>query len=145
MTLIPWESMKNIEDMFDRYSRALPWNRSSTWPLMAEWNPRVDICETDGIYMIKADVPGVEKDDLKVCLDQGVLTIEGERRQEQREDHARLHRVERFYGHFARSFTLPADAEASGLVAEAHDGQLTVKVPKKTATPASEAIQIPVA
>lgn len=145
MTLIPWESMKNIEDMLDRYSRSLPWNRGSSWSMMSEWNPRVDISETDGTYMIKADIPGVEKKDLKVCLDQGVLTIQGERRQEQHEDHARLHRMERFYGNFTRSFTLPADAESSGLVAEAHDGQLTVKVPKKVATPSAEAIQVPVA
>ena len=144
MTLIPWESMKNIEDMFDRYTRALPWNRASSWPLMAEWNPRVDISETDGTYLIKADIPGVEKNDLKVRLGQGVLTIQGERRQEQHEDHARLHRMERFYGNFTRSFTLPDDAEASGLVAEAHDGQLTVSVPKKVAAPSAEAIQIPV-
>jgi HSP20 family protein len=144
MTLIPWESMKNIEDMLDRYSRALPWNRANSWPLMAEWNPRVDISETDGTYLIKADIPGVAKNDLKVRLDQGVLTIQGERHQEQHEDHARLHRLERFYGNFTRSFTLPDDAEASGLVAEAHDGQLTVSVPKKVAAPSAAAIQIPV-
>jgi HSP20 family protein len=111
---------------------------------VAEWNPRVDIAESDDAYEIHADIPGVAKGDLKVTVQDGVLTIQGERRQEERDENARIHRLERFYGSFTRSFTLPADADISGLRASSGDGQLTVTVPKKTSAPASEAVHVPV-
>jgi HSP20 family protein len=145
MALEKWEPMKGIEEFFDRYARlmALPAARSSGG--FGDWHPRVDIHETDEAYSIKADVPGVEKGDLKVSLDQGVLTLQGERRQERRDDKERLHRVERLYGSFSRSFTLPADADEAGLKATANDGQLTIEIPKKAdATALSSPVQVPV-
>ncbi|MFY7695987.1 MAG: Hsp20/alpha crystallin family protein, partial [Cyanobium sp.] len=86
-----------------------------------------------------------EKNDLKVTLEQGVLTLQGERRQESREDRDRMHRVERVYGGFSRSFTLPGDADEAGLKAAAKDGQLTIEIPKKAgvARPPSP-VQVPV-
>lgn len=131
MALEKWEPMKGIEDFFDRYGRLATWPTIRPWGGFGDWQPRVDIRETDGVYQMKADVPGVEKDDLKVSLDQGVLTLQGERRQDTTEDRDRLHRVERFYGSFSRSFTLPADADERGLRASAKDGQLTIEIPKK--------------
>jgi HSP20 family protein len=145
MALEKWEPMKGIEEFFDRYGRLAAWPGGRPWSGFGDWQPRVDIRETDGAYQIQADVPGVAKDDLRVSLDQGVLTLQGERRQESREDHDHLHRVERFYGSFSRSFTLPSDAEEAGLKATAKDGQLTIEIPKKASAagpPAS--VQVPV-
>lgn len=151
MALIPWdtmkdEAMKDIEDLFDRTSQSLSWpllRRSGMASLLAS-QPRVDIVERDGVYVIEADVPGIARDDLHVRVDDGVLTIQGERRHEKREDQARFHRLERLYGSFTRSFTLPADSDCSGLSASCHDGQLSVMVPRKAAPAASNAIEVPV-
>jgi len=127
-------------------SRSWPWpaGRGASLLSVGDWNPRVDISEADDHYEIQADIPGVAKDDLKVTVDNGVVTIQGERTQEKEEDTKRLHRVERFYGSFTRSFTLPDDADASGLKAAAKDGQLTVTIPKKASAPSSTAVQVPV-
>ncbi|MCP9929934.1 Hsp20/alpha crystallin family protein [Cyanobium sp. AMD-g] len=148
MAIIPSETLKDVEELFDRYTRTLPWpwagGRASSAGALAEWNPRVDIVETDGAYEIQADIPGVRKEDLKVTIDQGVLTVQGERQQEKKEDSARMHRVERFYGQFSRSFTLPEDADTSGLQATAKDGQLTVTVPRKGPAPSAEPTQVPI-
>ena len=146
MALIQWESLKDIEDLLDRYTRSFPWpsGRGSSLLGTGNWHPRVDISEKDDHYLIKADIPGVAKEDLKVTVENGVLTIEGERRQEKKEENERLHRLERSYGSFSRSFALPDDADASALRANAAEGQLTVTVPKKAATAAASAVQVPV-
>ncbi|KMM17949.1 Hsp20/alpha crystallin family protein [Synechococcus sp. GFB01] len=144
MTLLSkWEPLREIEELFNR---PWPWpaGRGSALQGLSDWTPRVDISEDASHYAIKADIPGVAKDDLKVSVDNGVVTIQGERRQEKEEENKRFHRVERFYGSFTRSFTLPDDADASGLKATARDGQLTVTIPKRTSEPSSTAVQVPV-
>ncbi len=95
-----------------------------------EWSPFVDIKETDEEYLVRAELPGLKKEDVKVSLDEGVLTIEGERRHEKEEKNERIHRVERFYGTFCRSFTLPDYTDASKILAESKDGVLSIHVPK---------------
>jgi HSP20 family protein len=95
-----------------------------------EWTPVVDIKETEGEYLVRAELPGLKREDVKVSLDEGVLTIEGERRQEKEEKSEKIHRVERFYGTFCRSFTLPEYTDASAIRAESKDGVLSVHVPK---------------
>jgi HSP20 family protein len=148
MAILPSETLKDVEELFDRYTRTLPWPRPSgrhgNAAVMADWNPRVDIVETDAAYEIQADIPGVRKEDLTVTLDHGVLTVQGERQQEKKEDSARLHRVERFYGHFSRSFTLPEDADTAGLHATAREGQLTVTVPRRGPAPSAAPTQVPI-
>jgi HSP20 family protein len=145
MSLVPWQSIKDIEDLLDRTSDGM------TWPLACcgTWQatltaPRVDIFERDGAYVIEADVPGVARDDLHVSLENGVLTIRGERHQEKREQRGRCHRLERFDGSFLRSFTLPMDSDGTGIRASCQDGQLSITVPRKTGTPASTALEVPV-
>ncbi|KEF41974.1 MAG: heat-shock protein [Cyanobium sp. CACIAM 14] len=148
MAIIPSETLKDVEELFDRYTRTLPWpwpsGRAAASGPMADWHPRVDIVETGDAYEIQADIPGVRREDLKVTVDNGVLTVQGERQQEKKEDNARMHRVERFYGHFSRSFTLPDDADTTGLKATAREGQLTVRVPRKGPAPGGEPTQVPV-
>lgn len=148
MAIIPTETLRDVEELFDRYTRSLPWpwpgSRGGAGGLLADWHPRVDIVETEGGYEIQADIPGVRKQDLKVTVDDGVLTVEGERQQEKKEENARMHRVERSYGHFSRSFTLPQDADSAGLQATAREGQLTVTVPRRGPAPGAEPTQVPV-
>lgn len=148
MAIIPTETLKDVEELFDRYTRTLAWPwaaaRASGAGAMTEWNPRVDIVETDDAYEIQADIPGVRKEDLRVTIDNGVLTVQGERQQEKKEESARMHRVERYYGTFSRSFTLPEDADTAGLRAKAEEGQLTVTVPRRGPAPSEEPTQVPI-
>src|SRR2546425_12649664 len=97
---------------------------------VAEWAPLVDITEDDKEYLIKAELPEVRKDDVKVAVENGVLTISGERKFEKEQKNKKYHRVERAYGSFVRSFTLPEGADADKVNAEFKDGVLKVHLPK---------------
>ena len=97
---------------------------------VAEWAPLVDIVEHDTEYLIKAELPGIKKDDVKVTVQDDVLTITGERTFEKEANGKKYHRVERAYGRFGRSFTMPEDADGNGVVAEYKDGVLEVHLPK---------------
>jgi HSP20 family protein len=143
MALIRWEPLKEIEELFGR-SWPRPTIRTGQLLGVGDWHPRVDISENDGQYLVKADIPGVAKEDIKITVDNDVLTIQGERKQEQEEENKHFHRVERFYGSFIRSFTLPDDADAPALKAAAQEGQLTVTIPKKASAPSASAVQVPV-
>ena len=96
----------------------------------AVWSPRVNISETNDHYVITADLPGMRKEDIKVTYDNGVLTIQGERKQEVEEKDEKLHRVERLYGMFERSFRLPMSVQADKIQAEFKDGVLRLTLPK---------------
>ena len=110
---------------------------------VAQWLPLVDITEDDREYLIKAELPEVRKEDVKVTVQDGVLTLAGERRQEKREDTEKLHRIERRYGAFERRFALPEDADEGSISAESRDGVLVIRVPKhKVAHPEPRQIQI---
>ena len=145
MELTKWEPLREIEDFFDRYTRALafPFGRGSDLIANGSWAPRVDVSENDTAFVIKAEIPGVSKDDVKVTLDNGVLTLQGERHQEREEKGWRFHRMERSYGHFMRSFSLPSNVDESHLKASFHDGLLEVDIPKLEHTQ-SHAVQVPV-
>jgi len=97
---------------------------------VAEWAPLVDISEDEKEYLIKAELPEVKKEDVKVSVQEGVLTISGERKSEKEEKNKKFHRVEWAYGSFERSFTLPEDADADKVVGDFKDGVLKVHVPK---------------
>jgi len=95
-----------------------------------EWAPAVDIQETDKEYVIKADLPDVKRDDVKVEFEDGVLMIEGERKLEKEEKGKKFHKIEREYGKFVRRFSLPSEVDAKQLSAEFKDGVLNVHLPK---------------
>jgi HSP20 family protein len=97
---------------------------------VAEWSPLVDISEDDQEYLIKAELPDVKKEDVKVTAQKGTLTIMGERKFEKEEKGKKYHRVERAYGTFGRSFSLPDDASPAKVSAEFKDGVLTVHLVK---------------
>ncbi len=108
-----------------------------------DWAPLTDVSETEGEYLIKAELPEVRKEDVSVTVLDGVLTLSGERRQEKREETEKVHRLERRYGAFARRFALPEDADEQAIRAESRDGVLLVHVPKqKVAQPQPRQIQV---
>jgi len=132
MAIVKWDPFREIEDMFDRYTRAVGWSRRPGHGIMAagDWSPHVDIAETDKEFIIKAEIPEVNKDDVKVTVDNGVLTIRGERKQEKEEKGKKFHRVERYYGSFTRSFTLPDNVDETKIEALFKDGMLNLQLPK---------------
>lgn len=132
MALIKWEPLREIEDVFDRYARALgrTSDRGQELITAGDWSPRVDISETDSEFVIKAEIPEVSKENIKVSMDNGVLTIRGERKQEKEEKGKKFHRVERYYGSFVRSFTLPDNVDEARVKATFKDGMLNLQIPK---------------
>ncbi len=98
-----------------------------------EWRPVANISETANEYLIKAELPEVPKKAIDVSVHDGVITIRGERRLENRTDDEKHHRIESFYGSFARSFSLPADVDEGRIQAESKDGVLVVRLPKTEA------------
>ena len=126
---------KELEDMEKRLSGYLGRPAAQTEAgkeamTVAEWSPLVDITEDEKEYLIKADLPEVKKEDVKLTVQDDVMSISGERKYEKEEKGKKYHRVERAYGSFMRSFTLPEDADGSKVSAEYKDGVLKVHLPK---------------
>lgn len=140
-----WDSLRELEDMMRGIQRAF-----TNWPskaeesmTLSEWSPSVDIGETDKEYVVKAELPEVKKEDIKVNVEDGTLSISGERRVEKEEKDIKYHRVERAYGHFERMFSLPDETDTEHITSEFNQGILTVHLPKNPETKVS-AHQIPV-
>jgi HSP20 family protein len=100
---------------------------------LADWSPQVDITEDDKEYLVKTDLPEMKKEEIKVNVEEGVLSVSGERKAEKEEKNKKFHRIERSYGSFLRSFTLPEDADGAKVAAEFKDGVLKVHLPKNAA------------
>ena len=134
--LTRWNQLRQLEalqhglsSLFSRPSALGPEGQEE--PLaVTEWTPLVDISEDDKEYRIKAELPEVKREDVKVTAEEGTLTIMGERRFEKEEKGRKYHRVERAYGSFGRSFSLPDDASPAKVSAEFKDGVLTVRLAK---------------
>lgn len=130
-----WDPFKELEEMQTRLSRIFGQPPASKEGgkeemTMAEWSPLVDISEDEKEYLVKAELPDIKKEDIKLSVHDNVLSISGERKYEKEEKGKKYHRVERAYGSFLRSFTLPDDADASKIAAESKDGILKVHLPK---------------
>ena len=118
---------------FGRFPRRLFGNGDVALP---DWSPGVDISEDNQEYLIKADLPEMKKEDVKVTVENGVLSISGERKSEKEAKKKKFHRIERSFGTFLRTFTLPEDADANKIAAEFKDGVLKVRLAK---TPVAKA------
>ena len=94
------------------------------------WSPRVDVTETEDAYQVRLDVPGIPKEDIEINFHDGMLSISGERRAQEKSEKEAYVRVERSFGRFFRSFTLPKTVESEHISANCQDGVLTVHVPK---------------
>ncbi|MGE3978283.1 MAG: Hsp20/alpha crystallin family protein [Nitrospira sp.] len=135
MTLVRWDPFRELEEVSDRLNRmfarpaAARTNGKETM-IVADWAPSVDISETEGEYQIKAEIPDVKKEDVKVTVEDGVLTIQGERKHEKEEKGKKFHRIERSYGSFVRTFSLPEVIDEEKVKAEFKDGVLNLHLPK---------------
>src|SRR5213595_2784030 len=133
-TLTRWEPFREMEEFQNRLStlfgRPLRRTNGREEITLPEWTPLADITEDDKEYLIKAELPEMKKEDVKVTVENGVLTISGERKFEQEEKKKKYHRVERGYGSFVRTFALPEDADADRVKAQFKQGILEVHLPK---------------
>src|SRR4029077_4434243 len=142
-TLVTWNQLRGIDDPQNRVSRFLGGltNRLSNGEnhdlTVADWSPEIDISEDEKGYLLKADLPEVKKEDVKVTIADETLYVSGERKIDQKR---KFHRIERSYGNFRRSFTLPEDADGSKVTADFRDGVLKIHLPT-TAVAKSKAIQ----
>jgi len=134
--LTKWNPFREMEDLQNRlFSLWSPLasrqsNGGQESMTLCEWCPAVDIVEDKQEYLIKAELPEVKKEDIHVTVENGVLTIRGERKFEKEVKDQRYHRVERAYGSFLRNFSLPDDADAGKVRADFKDGLLTVHLAK---------------
>lgn len=149
MNLIKWDPLSELEAMSSRLNRifgrtGMPSAEGHDMVKTADWTPSVDISETDKEFVIKAEIPGVKKDDVKVTVESGMLSIKGERKMEKEEKGKTFHRVECSYGSFVRSFRVPDGVDESKVKAEFKDGVINVTLPKSQKAK-SKALEIPVA
>ena len=134
--LTRWDPFKEMEETQNRLARffgmsppRMP-NGDKESMTITEWTPSVDIIEDEKEWLVKADLPEVSKEDVKVTVENGVLTLTGERKLEKEEKDKKYHRIERSYGIFLRSFTLPDATDGTKVNAEFKDGVLKVHLPK---------------
>ena len=147
MGIIRWDPFDELDDVQVRLNRLLSGrldNPATDGPAFGDWAPAVDVRETDKEYLIKADLPEVRKEDVKVEFQDGFLTVEGERNQEKEENGTRFHKIEREYGKFVRRFALPTEVDTANVQAEFKDGVLNVHLPK-SATALPRTIEVKVA
>ena len=145
---VQWNPLKERDELEHRLStllghRASTGNGGKEALTVAEWSPLVNIVGDENEYRIKAELPAMKKEDVRLTVDNGVLTISGERKYEQEEKREKHHRIERAYGSFVRSFSLPEDADGSKVTADYKDGVLHMHLPKsEKAKPKSIEIKV---
>jgi HSP20 family protein len=138
MAIVRWEPFRdlvNIQDrmnrLFDEAFRGTPRAGEEDWALGGSWAPLVDIYEHEGNIVLKAELPGIEPKDVDIRVENNVLTLRGERRIDTEVKREQYHRVERAYGAFSRSFTLPSVVDTEKIKAEYKDGVLRMTLPTR--------------
>jgi len=117
---------EEMNDLLNRF-----WSSSSEPFGLAEWSPALDVSETDDAVLVHAEIPGIDPKELDIAVVGDTLTIRGEKKDQSEQKGRNYHRVERRYGSFTRSLTLPAAVDADGVTAKAHAGVLQIRLPKK--------------
>lgn len=139
MAIVRWEPFRDLVSVQDRMNRifeeafrgaARP-GAEEDWALGGAWAPAVDIYEHEGNIVLKAELPGIDPKDVQVGVENNVLTLRGERQFESEVKREQYHRIERAYGTFSRSFTLPNVVDTGKIKAEFKDGVLRVVLPKR--------------
>lgn len=150
MNIVRWEPFRELEDLWSRFDRSMPslaWRRSGNGhPEFAHspWLPAVDITENDAEYLIKAELPEVDKDDVNIEIVDGYLRMSGERKRETEQKDEKVHRVENYYGKFTRSFALPENVLEDKIQADCKDGVLRIHLKKRKESKPSKAKKIPI-
>jgi HSP20 family protein len=133
----PWPTPQGLQDEMKRVFERFFGDESETDQsnvVTSQWLPRVDIREEKERFVIEADIPGVDPDDIEISMEKGVLTIKGERKSETKEETAQYTRVERSRGLFYRRFALPDSANPDGISASGKHGVLQIVIPKRPET-----------
>jgi len=136
MSLIKWRPERDLISIREEMNRLFDDFFSSWLPvrrrglLEGEWSPSVDIAETDENIVVKAELPGIKQDDVDITITNDVLTLKGEKKEEKEIKRENYHRIERSYGGFQRSISLPTGVQADKAKASYRDGVLTITVPK---------------
>lgn len=146
MNLVRFDPFRELEAMTTRLNRLFgaPPSAPDEPEGFGQWAPPMDVEEADTEYVVKTDLPDVKKDDVAIGIEDGMLTIEGERKREKSEKTKKFHRVERVYGKFVRRMTLPTNVDAGNASAEFTNGVLKVHLPK-TAASTPRSVQVKVA
>ena len=131
MTLMRWTPWQELESMNRQLSHLLDDSKAVRSSEGGQWAPSVDIRETDDALVVQAELPGIDKKDVNLEVKDGVMIISGERRYEKEVEEEHVHRIERSYGSFTRSFSLPSNVDTDKVQAEMKDGILTVRLPKR--------------
>ncbi len=144
MTLVRFEPLREIESLHNTIQKYFDDYTPFTMPYTKDdYSPRIDISEKDDQVIVSAEVPGVDKKDLKLTLQDNILTIEGEKKNEVVEEDKKCYRRERKFGNFKRTFTLPFEVESDKVNAEFNNGILTIKLNKiQPQTPEEKVIKI---
>ena len=134
MELVRWKPRRDVLSVHDEMDRAMDrllrsWVPASEYSGL-DWNPRVDIAEGDDRFVVKAELPGVDKDNIEIDLVDGNLVLQGEKKQESEAEGKSFYRVERSYGSFKRVFALPARVDVESVSASFEDGVLSISIPK---------------
>jgi len=144
----PWKMLEDFRDEMEEYWRGARFPAFTHFPRLhgketTEWLPSTDVYRTNGNLMVKADLPGLTKDDVEVMVEEGFLVVKGERKEEKEEKEKEYFRSERNYGSFYRRVPLPEDVELEKITAAVHDGILEVTVPlPKTLTKEAKKIAV---
>jgi len=128
MTLVRWDPFQELASWSNRLNRSI--NEGRTEDTFGAWAPAVDIFEKDHNLLIRAELPGLKREDIEISMENGVLTLHGERKRESEVEESNAYRLERIYGAFTRSFSLPTTVDSSKIQAVYKDGVLEVTVPK---------------
>jgi HSP20 family protein len=148
MHLTRFDPFRELEGLSTRLNTwfgqpMMPRGREEDGMSFSDWAPALDVEETDSEYLVKADLPAIRREDLKIHIEDNLLTLEGERKQEKEEKGRKYHRVERSYGTFLRRLALPTDIDRQKVSAEFKDGVLTMRLPK-SASAKSRSIDVKV-
>ena len=135
MAISRWDPFRDLNVLQDRMNRLFDdagrgW-RADEPAATTTWSPAVDIFETENEIVVKAEVPGVDRKDITLNLENNVLTLKGERKFEKETKEENYHRIERAYGGFSRAFSIPATVDEEKIRADYHEGILTIALPKK--------------
>ena len=139
----PWRKLQQLQrEMGTLFDPLLGTTDESATIATSEWVPAVDIKEEDSQFLVVADIPGVAPEDIEVKIENGTLSIKGERSEEHKEEKEGYQRIERSCGTFHRRFTLPETADPEGITAKSNNGSLEVVIPKREAPAQSRRINV---
>lgn len=128
----PFRELKSLQDEMNRlFMTSVPRGFGQEDMASGGWAPSVDIYESENEIVLEAELPGMKREDFEVSIENNVITLKGERSFEKKDERDNYHRVERAYGSFTRSFSLPRSVSADGTAADFKDGILRVSLPKK--------------